>query len=904
MAVTRSQAIKNWLNLESRSDLAARYHLGMEVQVLINPGNLDQRIEKEYKGRKYTRYTDGLQEWGPYRIPRNANTVPEYTDIQQTWSFEQHLKAIGMTGWNWQERISIYVGFDFDSITSHAQGFTETELNDVLESALKLDYITARYSTSGSGFHLEIKLDNVSTATHTEHAALARSLLGKMCTDTGYDFSAKVDACGGNLWVWHEKMKDTDGLKLIKKGNTLKDIPINWRDHLSVIKGNRNKAKPAFIKTDTQETLFDKLISEKPKIKIDAEHKLLYKYLNEIGAMWDTVDDQILICHTYDLKLIHDKYGMRGIFDTVAKGTEHGADRNCFCYPINNGGWVVRRYTLGVEESPSWKQDGNGYTRCYFNVEPDLELAARAKGGIEDTDRAFVFPEAIVAVEVASTLGATITLPNTAMGRQTRMKEHKDGRLIVEVKKEETDNGGEYQGWLPKNKKWVRIFDVEARRKLEPEGENFDDTLRHLITESNTNFGFVVDVEGKWIIEPLNNVKLTLLAAGYSESKAKQIIGACVKRPFTIVNRPFQPEYLGNRIWNRDAAQLKYKPTTRDNLNYPTWKIILNHCGSGLNDAIKENNWCVNNGIVSGADYLKCWCASILQNPTESLPYLFFWGPENSGKSIFHEAFKLLLTSGYTRADQALINPQGFNAELEHAVLCAVEETDLRQNKQAVNRIKDWVTGIDLSIHKKGQTPFHTANCTHWCQFSNIVEACPVNFGDTRITMLYVKPLEKIIPKRVLIQKLIKEAPDFIAELLNIDLPESDDRLGIKVISTVEKDIITEESDNPIINFLQDSTSVAPGYLVSIETLFGHFIKETMTEGYPKRRFIKEIVSTRKYPKGRINKEIAKMTGGETGHWYIGNITISKEPIEHRPPFRLQGEYLVSDWPGPQEGSR
>src|SRR5690606_33656401 len=102
------------------------------------------------------------------------------------------------------------------------------------------------------------------------------------------------------------------------------------------------------------------------------------------------------------------------------------------------------------------------------------------------------------------------------------------------------------------------------------------------------------------------------------------------------------------------------------------------------------------------------------------LPYLFLYGPQGSGKSIFHEALSLLVTKGIVRADAALISQSGFNGELVSAVLCVIEETDLRQNKTiAYNRIKDWVTGKTINIHVKGGTPYSAANMTHWLQCAN-----------------------------------------------------------------------------------------------------------------------------------------------------------------------------------------
>ena len=52
---------------------------------------------------------------------------------------------------------------------------------------------------------------------------------------------------------------------------------------------------------------------------------------------------------------------------------------------MRKGAWAVRRFSLGVREDDTWDQDGSGWTRCYLNKEPTLEIACRAFGGLEST---------------------------------------------------------------------------------------------------------------------------------------------------------------------------------------------------------------------------------------------------------------------------------------------------------------------------------------------------------------------------------------------------------------------------------------------------------------------------------------------------------------------------------------
>ena len=366
MKVTKVEAIKAFLIGSTHVDLAELYSQNMEVQILVGQDG-GERINKTYKGHNWTAYTDGLQTWKPFRIPYMANSNPEF-DLSSTMDFDltKHAEGIGMTGWDWIERKSKWVAFDFDSITGHSEAhekkLTQNELDNIREIVSNIPWITIRKSTGGNGLHLYVFLDPVPTANHTEHAALARAIIGKVVALTGYDFTSRVDVCGGNMWVWHRKMAGTDGLKLIKQGTILDEIPPNWRDHLCVVTGRKKRSVPAFI-TDKGsseiEEKYDQLSGQRAKIPLDESHKALIKYLDENGCYWSYDQDAcMLIAHTHDLKTAHTSLNMRGVFNTIATGSEPGSDKNCFLYPLRNGGWSVRRYTPGVAEAPTWEQDG------------------------------------------------------------------------------------------------------------------------------------------------------------------------------------------------------------------------------------------------------------------------------------------------------------------------------------------------------------------------------------------------------------------------------------------------------------------------------------------------------------------------------------------------------------------
>lgn len=896
--MTRTEAIKAFLLANAPKDLAELYSADMECQVNVAQDN-GQRIAGEFHGRKWHGYSDGVQTWKPFRIPRNANTVPEYQDTQMSYSLTEHAEGIGMTGWDWKNRVSRWVAFDFDAICGHKEmhqkKLSEDDLATVRTSASEIPWVTVRSSAGGRGIHLYVFLETPEpTENHNEHAALARAILGRMSALARIDFNSQVDVCGQNMWVWHRKIRASKGLQIIKQGSKLDEVPPNWRDHINVVRGVAKKSLPKFLTDAAVENSnilesFADLVGQSPRIPLDDEHRRLLKFLeeNSTGSWWDA-DHHMLVTHTWHLSNAHEVLNLRGTFKTLAKGSEAPTDINCYLFPLRRGAWVIRRYAMGVAEDPIWDQDGRGWTRCYYNMEPNLRMASRMSGGLEHPSGGFVFKEAESAIGAIQALGGSgIEIEPALRTKTAKIKEMRDGRLALEVEHSpEVVVSDKMKEWLFDKTKWIKIINVSsASTPVENETGNYDDLVRHLVTQTGDDFGWVIRGEGDiWKNEPMHHVKVSLESLNLTSRDVKNVLGQAVLKPWILVNRPFQPEFPGNREWNRNAAQLKFVPSQEmEGLSYPTWLKILEHCGRGLDDALVNHPWARANGIKTGADYLKIWVASLFREPYQPLPYLFFYGDQDCGKSIFHEALSLLLTRGYKRADHALMNPQGFNEEIANAIVCVVEEINLRKSREAANRIKDWVTARDLSIHPKGKTPYHIPNTTHWIQCSNESTACPVFPGDTRITMIPVSnldPTEKI-PKKVIVPMLEKEAADFLAELLSIDIPPSNDRLNVPVVVTAEKAEAQRMNETPLQCFIREKCHAVSGEWISVAEFYTQFTQWCDPQDlayWTKIRIGREMPP--QFPKGR---------DPATGHFYYGNISFrAYSPADGPPKPRLR----------------
>ena len=100
-----------------------------------------------------------------------------------------------------------------------------------------------------------------------------------------------------------------------------------------------------------------------------------------------------------------------------------------------------------------------------------------------------------------------------------------------------------------------------------PESQNnFDCAARHVVTTERENAGYLMRTSaGAWNWEPKDTVK-DLLAAKYNlnPQELTRAIATVAANPYTLVNQPFQPEFLAGRKWNKFGAQLTVRADLRE----------------------------------------------------------------------------------------------------------------------------------------------------------------------------------------------------------------------------------------------------------------------------------------------------------------------------------------------------
>lgn len=873
--MNKREAIRAFLSESAAPDLSARWHEDMETQVLVAK---DDGIPffGEFNGRRWQGYhepglactpeansvhkrADGCKFWKSIRIPRNAMSEPEYQDSTMTWELADHALGIGSTGWNWRDRVSEWFAFDFDSITNHegyGRALSDADLAVVMASVQAIPWVEVRRSKSGKGMHLYVFLEEpMATANHTEHAAVARAVLDRMSALAGTSLNSSVDCVGGNVWLWHRDV-GPNGWQCVKEATQNMPtnlIPDDWKRHLSVTKRRTKRAE-----SDVGE-----ILTTRSNIPLDDEHRRLLSWLaehsNTIDWYWSQ-DDWMLRTHTVALAKAHQALGLRGMFYTNSQGHDL-LTSNCFLFPEPDGAWEVRRFGEGgVDEHPSWDRDGAGWTRCMFNVDATMEDACRAHGGVRDSDGVFHFT-----LDGACSALRELGFQTTGMERYYPRPSQlffKKGHLVCRFKSE-GEEAMPATGWIRVTKGgkwWERTFQYkEDTKPIE-----LPDELVRAVAGGGAHIGYWIYSRGEWVAHPTGNAQNVLMALhGVPQTEAKAILGAAALNHWRDVNEPFAPEYPGNRSWNRNGARLAFDA---EEGAHPHWDMILDHLGRGLDDAVAESKWCQDYQIHSGSAYLQLWVASLFQNPKARLPYLFFFGEQNTGKSLLHESLSMFFESkrGYVLANQALTSKSRFNGELSGALLCAVEEINLRHEREAYNRIKDWVTGKRISIRDLNKTARDEDNCTHWIHCANSAEFCPVEWGDTRVVMVHVGKVENEIPKDDLMEILRAEAPAFLYTILNQDIPPAPGRLAVPPLETAAKDQQVRANMTPLQEFIEEQTTPAPGKAIIWSEFYERFmswLKPSDHQYWPPAATSRKFPAD--FPKGKL---------GGAGAIHIGNL--------------------------------
>jgi hypothetical protein len=420
-----------------------------------------------------------------------------------------------------------------------------------------------------------------------------------------------------------------------------------------------------------------------------------------------------------------------------------------------------------------------------------LAEAAKRNGGAEG-EKSWSFGTAAAAAATLRDMGHTLTLPAELTDQAATIAQRGE-RIILAV--DRPKGSAVPAGWNGE-KRGKLTFIIKCERAK----SQLDDKVRFLRSEDGKDLGGFVPGVGGWLTATSEIIRANLEVAYGDRDSAKAKLVEAHGNPYTLATLPFQPEFLEGRLWNRNAPQHSFLPADG---SCETWLKVFAHCGQDLDQYLAEHPWAKKHGITTGAEYLLLWTACLMREPLEPLPFLFFFGPSESGKSTFYKANSLLLTKGFCSADRALAGKDGFNGELAGCLLASIAETDFTTSaKYTYARLKDWVDAERIQIRDMRTTAYMVRNTLHFIMTANRVECCPVlDADDSRITSVFVPKPEDEIKRTVLWERLRHEAPAFMGLVMSLNLPSADGRLRIPAMSTSGKAEVAAEAD-PVGTFL------------------------------------------------------------------------------------------------------
>jgi hypothetical protein len=561
----------------------------------------------------------------------------------------------------------------------------------------------------------------------------------------------------------------------------------------------------------------------------------------------------------------------------------------------------VYRFGQNTKEHPLWDKQGQ-WTHTTLNYPLTLAQVTSSVGGFEapDQKQGFLFNDYQSVKEALVMLKSTIDIPAKAqVSRVYSLRPRQDGKLVLGVTKEKTDHISEFPGWA-KGKVWeILVSEPEKCTDQEREDEDtwveMDEKIRMLKCVSYEDLGSIGgsfdgwvlrDDTGKWVKHPRENVMAYLQAKGHDSKDMSSLLGGAINKAWTIVNEPFQPEFPGGRVWNLGASQFVYRPIELEEGEvpfHPHWDKVMNHCGCDLDVYIPNLEWCKTWGIKHGGHYLTAWIACLLRYPFSKLPYLFMYGPQNSGKSIFHEAIGKLITRGVVKADRAITSTSGYNGELLNAVLGVIDEVDISKSGAATyNKLKEWTTALTLSVHAKYKQVYESRSSLHFVQCANSRSSLPVAGGDTRITAMQVPSLLEEIPKDdVLIPALQREAPAFMRTLMDWNIPGATGRLILPVIETQSKADAIASNRDPLEVFVAERCYKVAGAAIPMSDFMNRF-QATL-----------DPLTTVDWSIATVKTNLSEWfpVGSRGNQVYVGNVSFT--PVEPSEEYITSGTQLL-----------
>jgi hypothetical protein len=804
----------------------------------FDPDRFDYTIQYRTKGgdvitiRNPSEAKDGTLADKGHSIPSDAKLV-----------------AMGTAFWEWPENLQHTVGIDIDTNDNHANGLESDSFDAVLEAAKRIAWLTIRRSSGGKGLHLFPKFSRpVRVSGRKEAAALARTVLTLASREAGFDFKSAKDCAGSNFWIYKADAAP-NAYEVIKEATAELDpdhLPPGWRE--------------------AEEAKKHKITIAPSTVVLSPEHLLIEKQLQTLGYSIIYVSD--LGCyqiHTCGLQEAFAKFGYRGYFATVSDGTDPGKP-NGYMFPLPGGGFLVKRFGEAKEDA-SWYQGVNGQY-ALLNVEVPFEKAVQ-QFAENSTGKGYAFDRQRLGIMLKA-IGVTLDVPDVFADRRFFLKAIKQDVRITVAKQ---DSDGAVEGWTSTGDKWERSFPIPAKSEAfaHAEAVRASDIVRAVSTDTESAKWCVKNGK-EWIGTKASEVKNVLTAyCNWPEFT----MGRMRENPYRIVFEPFRGEYLPGRRWNHDAPQYACLPANVPG-DTPTWDAVFEHIGSGFNDDVIADEHCRACGILTGAQYLKCWVKLLLEMPQQRTPYLFLTSKQNNtGKTSMGASIQYLINPGVAEInEEALVDK--FTGELEGKVLCLIEELDLcNKRNKAYSTLKRILTSKTLTIRKMRMDAYNVPNFTHFIHTANDARFVPCETEDMRIVMINVSPITTFIESLKFEEGIKREAPSMLRKLLDMPLPKPHGRFFLPVVQTSLKESVlnefyegeVSEAEEGVKRFAAECISSTANGCVPTNQLLTKYVDFCLREGIPQVLKTAVVANLRDKAGLSIGKKQKRINGQQVWHY-------------------------------------
>jgi hypothetical protein len=299
-------------------------------------------------GLEYQLWIDGR----PKRIPigRNSGNPVFGGELVTQKQLAGRIGLVGVTGWNWTLRQTMFIILDFDA-ADHAAGHDQAVLDLVIEAARRLGWVWVRRSKGGRGIHLIAALSNPMPAlTGTEHEQNAEAIMVRMTKEASFDFSQYLD-CGGVVgYIWAPEVAANAFEVLVEPTRSAPDI---------------GPAETSRRQSSCR--------SAEPSAELSEQHLADIKAMGAAGFIAHFSDGRLL-CHSKGFEVLYQARSRPGSYRSRS-AARNPSKPNAFAFPTDDGGWIVSRFGAKPEvEYDCWYANAAGFATARVRPTADSLL--------------------------------------------------------------------------------------------------------------------------------------------------------------------------------------------------------------------------------------------------------------------------------------------------------------------------------------------------------------------------------------------------------------------------------------------------------------------------------------------------------------------------------------------------